>query len=397
MTATVDQPATQHGTTTTTTTTTTTRHHHRHRSPRLAPGNPTRRDRAGGRQGVHRPGWLPVRAVARLGDRLGLFRAMAGAGPLTSAALAQRAGLVERYVREWVRAVAIGGYVDYRFDQDAAADTYTLSPEMAMVLAEDDSPVALIGVVPSMADIWDSPAGRRRLLPHRRRSGVGRSRAGDGRRAGPVHPAAVRARPGRRVDPGDRRDGQSAAERGEGGRPGHGLGRVDRPGRRRHGRRRGSSAPIRTASRWSTARRGAAAGGVADRAEFVVADAAQHPGFGYDLVIALDCLHDMGDPIAALRHVREILAPDGVLLVAEPLAADRFADDFANPYARIGYCDLHSGLPAVVAVAARQLGAGRYGRRGPVAGGHRRTPGSPGPPDPGGSRRRSTILLEIRP
>src|SRR5690606_14231588 len=60
-------------------------------------------------------------------------------------------------------------------------------------------------------------------------------------------------------------------------------------------------------------------------------------GDGYDLVLILDCLHDMGDPVAAIAHARTTLAEDGVVLVAEPLAADRFEDDFANPYARIGY------------------------------------------------------------
>jgi len=267
-----------------------------------------------------------------LGDRLGLFKALAGAGPLTTAELARRSGLVERYVREWVRAVTVGGYVEY----DPATDSYTLSPEMTLVLADDESPVALIGVVPSMADIWAQ-------LP----TIAGFFRSGGGQGWGDLGPgmAAAQARFTRPqfvhglvgewipAVPGlaDRLTaGAKVADLGAG------LG----------------VSTVLAAQAWPastfvasdpdaesviTARRSGTAAAVADRVQFVVADAASHPGDGYDLVLVLDCLHDMGDPVAALRHVRDILGPDGVLLVAEPLAADRFEDDFANPYARIGY------------------------------------------------------------
>ncbi len=73
--------------------------------------------------------------------RLGLYKAMAGAGPLTSSGLAERSGVAERSVREWLRNQAAGGYVDY----DGASDTYSLSPEQAMALADEDSPVYLFG------------------------------------------------------------------------------------------------------------------------------------------------------------------------------------------------------------------------------------------------------------
>jgi len=85
------------------------------------------------------------------------------------------------------------------------------------------------------------------------------------------------------------------------------------------------------------ARKRAAEAGVTGQVSFEVADATALPGGGYDVVIFTDSLHDMGDPVAAVAEARRVLAPDGVLLVIEPLAADRFADDFTNPYARIGY------------------------------------------------------------
>ena len=77
-----------------------------------------------------------------IGDKLGLYKALAAAGPLSSADLAQQTETAERFVREWLAAQAASGYVSY----DAATDTYTMAPEQAMVLADEDSPVFLGGV-----------------------------------------------------------------------------------------------------------------------------------------------------------------------------------------------------------------------------------------------------------
>src|SRR5437867_6675923 len=89
-----------------------------------------------------------------LGDRLGLWAAMAGAGPVTPAELAAKTGTVERYVREWLRGVAVAGYVGY----DPAAGAFTLSDEMALVLATDDSPASLIGVFEGFTGMWNDLA-----------------------------------------------------------------------------------------------------------------------------------------------------------------------------------------------------------------------------------------------
>jgi ubiquinone/menaquinone biosynthesis C-methylase UbiE len=88
------------------------------------------------------------------------------------------------------------------------------------------------------------------------------------------------------------------------------------------------------------ARKTAADAGVSDWANFEVADAMSFPadpGHGYDLVTFTDCLHDLGDPVAAAAHARSLLVPGGTTMIIEPLAADRLEDDFSNPYARIGY------------------------------------------------------------
>jgi ubiquinone/menaquinone biosynthesis C-methylase UbiE len=90
----------------------------------------------------------------------------------------------------------------------------------------------------------------------------------------------------------------------------------------------------------AAARKAAAEAGVSDWTGFEVADAASFPaspGHGYDLVTFTDCLHDLGDPVAAAAHARSVLAPGGTTMIIEPLAADRLEADFTNPYARIGY------------------------------------------------------------
>ena len=89
-----------------------------------------------------------------LGDRLGLWAALAGAGPMTPNGLASRTGTVERYVREWLRGVAVAGYADY----DPATGAFTLSDEMALVLATDDSPASLIGVFEGFVGMWNDLA-----------------------------------------------------------------------------------------------------------------------------------------------------------------------------------------------------------------------------------------------
>jgi hypothetical protein len=85
-----------------------------------------------------------------IGEKLGLYRAMAGAGPLTSQEVAERAGAAERYVREWLGNQAAGGYVSY----DPETDRYTLSDEHALALADEDSPFYILGVYDSIASIF---------------------------------------------------------------------------------------------------------------------------------------------------------------------------------------------------------------------------------------------------
>jgi ubiquinone/menaquinone biosynthesis C-methylase UbiE len=267
-----------------------------------------------------------------LGDRLGLWAAMAGAGPVTPDKLAARTGTVERYVREWLHGVAVAGYVDY----DPATGAFTLPGEMALVIATDDSPASLIGVFSGFPALWSDLDAIEGFF-----------RTGGGMGWGDHHPALNDAQ-SRFTRPMYRAslvggwiaalDGVTSRLRA-GGRVadigcGQGTSTIlmaeEFPASAFAGFDHGDALV-------ATARRAAADAGVADRVSFEVADATRFPGTGYDLVTFADCLHDLGDPVAAAAHARSALAPGGTVMVVEPLAADHLEDDFTNPYARIGY------------------------------------------------------------
>jgi len=270
-----------------------------------------------------------------LGDRLGLWAAMAGAGAATPGQLAARTGTVERYIREWLCGVAVAGYVGY----DPADGTFRLSPEMALVIAGDDSPASLIGVFAGFPGLWSDLD-----------TVEGFFRSGGGMGWGDHHPALndAQARFTRPMYRAALVDGWIAALDGVTARLRNGARVAD------IGCGQGAST-ILMAERFpasaftgfdhsdaliATARKAAADAGVSGWVSFEVADATSFPSApapGYDLVTFTDCLHDLGDPVAAAAHAREALAPGGTVMIIEPLAADRLEDDFTNPYARIGY------------------------------------------------------------
>ena len=262
-----------------------------------------------------------------IGDRLGLYRAMAGAGGLTPAELAKRTGTHLRYVTEWLAAQAAGGYVTY----EATTGRFTLPAEHAFVLLDADLPGAFLLGVGSVRDeskIADA---------FRNGSGVGWHEHDSG-----VFEGCERFfRPGYAMNLTSTwipalEGVQARLEAG---------GRVADVGCGR-----GASTIIMAqafpqsifwgfdyhAKSIEWARRAAEKAGVADRVTFEVAPASRYPGTGYDLVTFFDCLHDMGDPVGAARHVRQSLAPSGAWMIVEPMAHDRLEDNL-NPIGRLYY------------------------------------------------------------
>ncbi|HEX4213469.1 MAG TPA: class I SAM-dependent methyltransferase [Candidatus Dormibacteraeota bacterium] len=266
-----------------------------------------------------------------IGDRLGLYKAMAGAGPLTSAELADRTGTAERYVREWLNAQAAGGFVEY----DPPTNRYELPPEHALALADENSPAFVCGAFqlaaatlksePHITDAFRAGAG---FGWHEHDHGVfvGCERFFRPGYNANLVPSWLPALDG--VDE-KLRVGASVADIG------CGLGSSTRLMAQAYPGSRFAGFDYHAES-IELARKGAAAADLEGRARFDVASAADFPGTGYDLITMFDCLHDMGDPVGAARHVRQALAPDGTWMIVEPIAGDKTEQNF-NPVGRAYY------------------------------------------------------------
>ncbi len=270
-------------------------------------------------------------ALVVMGDKLGLYRAMAGAGPLTPIELAKRTGTAERYVREWLNNQAAGDYVEY----DPATGRYTLPPEQAAALTDEDSPAYIPGFFQiAVGSVIDSPR-----ITEAVKTGEG---VGWHDHVHDVHEGCERFfRPGYNAYllsswlPA--LDG--VVEKLEAGALvadvgcGHGASTILMAKAFPSSHFVGSD--YHEAS-IETARKRAEEAGVSDRVSFEVTPAAGYSGQGYDLITMFDCLHDMGDPAGAARHVHETLAPDGTWMIVEPAAGDRVEDNL-NPVGRTYY------------------------------------------------------------
>jgi SAM-dependent methyltransferase len=270
-------------------------------------------------------------ALVVMGDKLGLYKALAASDGLTPAELADRTGTAERYVREWLNAQAAGGYVSY----DSESGHYTLPPEQAVALTDETSPAYLPGFFQiALGSVIDSPK-----IVEVARSGAG---VGWHEHVHDVHEGCERFfRPGYNahliaewlpaldgvVEKLER--GALAADVG----CGHGASTILMAQAFPNSTFVGSDYH---AGSIETARARAQAAGVAERARFEVEPAAAYSGTGYDLVTNFDCLHDMGDPVGAARHVHGTLKPDGTWMIVEPYAGDRLEDNL-NPVGRAYY------------------------------------------------------------
>jgi 2-polyprenyl-3-methyl-5-hydroxy-6-metoxy-1,4-benzoquinol methylase len=266
-----------------------------------------------------------------LGDELGLYGAMVGAGPLTAAALARRTSCNERLVREWLDSQAAGGLLTF----DADTDRYELGEESALALADDTSPMFVARGMSAFASLFidvDKVTGAFR---------------GDGGLSWSEHDPRLFAgtewffRTGYRTFlPGWilALDGV-AAKLQAGARIadvgcGHGVTSIVLA--QSYPKSRVVGFDFHAPS-IETARARATEAGVDERAEFAVAGATDYRGT-FDLICFFDCLHDMGDPVGIARHAREHLAHDGTVMLVEPFAIDgRAANINENPKAALLY------------------------------------------------------------
>jgi SAM-dependent methyltransferase len=266
-----------------------------------------------------------------LGEKLGLYEAMADGEPINAAELANKTSTNERYVHEWLCSQAASGFIEY----DPAGQRFSMTEEQAAALGTEGGPFYFLGAIDlAVAMVRDEP---KILEAFRSGKGVGWHE----------HDACLFRGTERFFRPGYMRHLLSEwipALNGvkdkleTGGRVadvgcGHGASTILMaqafPGSRFWGF--DYHAPS-----IEKARAAAAAVGVGDRTTFEVAPAKSYPGEGYDFIAFFDCLHDMGDPVGAARHVRSTLADTGVWMVVEPMAADNVEDNL-NPVGRVFY------------------------------------------------------------
>ena len=265
-----------------------------------------------------------------IGHNLGLYKALAAA-PASAEELAAATQTSPRYVAEWLRGQAAGGYVQY----DPADDTYSMTEEQAFALTNPDGGVYVpgafvlaLGMLKSEPRITEAfrTGGGMGWHEHDENVFIGCEQFFRPGYIANLIPSWIPALD----DVQDKlRAGARVADIG------CGLG----------------ASTILLAQEypnsWFTgsdyhdqsieiARKRAADAGVADRISFEVASAAGFSGAGYDLAATFDCLHDMGDPLGAARHIRDALAPDGTWLIVEPAAGDTVNDNM-NPVGRVYY------------------------------------------------------------
>ncbi|HKV54764.1 MAG TPA: class I SAM-dependent methyltransferase [Candidatus Binataceae bacterium] len=261
-------------------------------------------------------------ALCFIGDRMGLFKAMAGAGPTTVEQLAGKTGLSARYIREWLGAMAAAHYVEY----EASHDTYLLTPEYAAALADEDSPFfigsyfqmaqAAVTVAPKVAEAFKTGRGvtqaeypvsffeaaernsRTRYLHKLLRKWI------------PAMPQVVECL----------QRGGVAADVGCGG------GRAAIMIAQAFPKARVFGYDLHAES-IERARRNAAAAGVADRVSFEAIDGSHLPEAKFDLVSTFDVVHDAVDPVGLMTAVRRSLKDNGTYLVQEVNVSDRVADN----------------------------------------------------------------------
>lgn len=265
-----------------------------------------------------------------LGDRLGLYRALADTGWTTAAQLAAATGTNERLVLEWLRNQVAGGYVEHE-----AGRLFRLPAEHAAVLAEELSPAFFGGAFELLASVWADAGALETAF------------RGNGALAWGDHDDRLYRGCERFYAPGYRANlvqhwlpaldgvvdrltaGATVADVG----CGYGISTVLMAEAFPQAELVGYDVHEGSIE---AARARAKEAGVDDRVRFEPRAAADLPADGFDLVCMFDCLHDMGDPVGAAAAARRALAGSGTLMVVEPAAGDDLADN-VNPVGRMFY------------------------------------------------------------
>ena len=274
-------------------------------------------------------GGAAMLASVIVGEELGLYRAMADGVSLTADDLAAKTHCQPRLTREWLNAQAASGYVEY------ADGRFRLSPEQAMALADEESPVYVAGGAAVLASMFLD------------KDKVVAAMRGDGALSwGDHHPCMFSGterffRPGYRANlvaswlpaldgvVDKLEQGAKVADVG----CGHGASTIVMA--QAYPKSHFVGLDFHGAS-IEIAKQRAVDGGVAERTRFVVADAKSYQERDFDLLCFFDCLHDMGDPVGAARHAYEALKANGSVLLVEPFANDRLEDNL-NPVGRMFY------------------------------------------------------------
>jgi SAM-dependent methyltransferase len=286
-----------------------------------------------------------------LGDRLGLYKAMAKHGPVTPAELAKATKTTERYVREWLGNQAAGGYITY----DQGSGRYTLPEEQALALADENSPCFLPGAFQVIAAAFSAnPKIEQRFKngkglgwdQHDQRLFEGTERFFRPNYLGNLVTNWIPALDGVEAK---LLAGATVAD------VGCGFGASTIIMAKAYPKSSFVGFDYHKPSILTARKRAKEAG--LKNVKFDVAKSTNYPGRNYAFVAHFDCLHDMGDPVGAAKHVCKTLAPDGTWMIVEPFANDRVEENL-NPVGRVYYAaSTMICVPASLAYNGPALGA----------------------------------------
>jgi len=266
-----------------------------------------------------------------IGEQLGLYKALAGAGKISSEAMSKKTGIKERYLREWLASQAASGWVEY----DSATKSYWMTPEQQLALTDEDSPAYILGAFYIVSSMYKDQRRVAEAIQKGTGFGWGEHHVdlfGGTRkffRPGYLANLVSSWLPALEGVVPKLQSGARVADVG----CGYGASTIIMA----------KAFPKSTfvgydfhkeSIEW--ARNEAVTADVSRNVDFEVASAKEYPGKEFDLVAFFDCLHDMGDPVGAAKHVRQSLKPDGTWLVVEPFAKDRVEENL-NPVGRVFY------------------------------------------------------------